>query len=323
MRLLEKESNIFFLKKVVNIIRNRNQFIKDSYRFSKFYIKLSKSEECVSYQIILLVHKLEKGMCHTNPRPFGFDKVACLLEIIENYSIDKRNDFEYMLACSAVKSWLQFSVEHNWEQKIDKNIIARIKGLPESKIKAGSMIYRNPCIISNEKIEKILLSRRSVRDFTNQQIRKNDLEFAIKAFQTAPTACNRQMCKIYCIKDNSKKEVIIKCLKGIDGFNVNSLTLFLITYDLASLDYLGERYQGLLNVGLTSMNFVNGLHLRGIGSCFLQWSNTDEDAANVRTALSLPESECIGVVIAAGYYKYETIIPCSTKKQIKNVYQEV
>ena len=323
MRLSEKASNIFFLKKTVNIIRNKNQFIKDSYRFSKNYIKLSKSEECVRYQIILLVHKLEKGMCHSNPRPFGFDKVNSLLEIIENYSIDKRKDFEYMLACSIVKAWLQFSVEHNWEQIIDNNTISRIKALPDSMIKAGSMTFRNPVNSFNAQIEQMLLSRRSVRDFIDKQIKKSDLDFAMKAFLTAPTACNRQMCKIYCVKDKSKKEEIFSCLKGIDGFNLDALTLFLVTYDLASLDYLGERYQGLLNVGLTSMNFVNGLHLRGIGSCFLQWSNTDEEDANVRAVLSLPESECIGVVIAAGYYKSETTIPCSTKKQINHVYREV
>lgn len=67
------------------------------------------------------------------------------------------------------------------------------------------------------------------------------------------------------------------------------------------------------------MNFVNGLHYRGIGSCFMQWANKHTDERFVKTELHIPECEKIAVVIGAGYYKESTIIPCSCRRDIYDI----
>lgn len=71
------------------------------------------------------------------------------------------------------------------------------------------------------------------------------------------------------------------------------------------------------------MNFINGLHARGIGSCCLQWSNKHAEDLKVRKALELQDSERIAVVIAAGYYLEETVIPCSVRKSVDDIYKEI
>lgn len=98
---------------------------------------------------------------------------------------------------------------------------------------------------------------------------------------------------------------------------------FIVTYDLAAFHYSGERQQGLLNAGLCTMNFVNGLHARGIGTCCLQWSNKHSEDILVRNKLSLEKSERIGVIIGAGYYLETSKIPCSVKRNIVDIYREV
>lgn len=71
------------------------------------------------------------------------------------------------------------------------------------------------------------------------------------------------------------------------------------------------------------MNFVNGLHAKGIGSCCLQWSNKRNEDVEVRTKLRLRESERIGIVIGAGYYLEKNVIPCSARRNINEVFRIV
>lgn len=97
----------------------------------------------------------------------------------------------------------------------------------------------------------------------------------------------------------------------------------MVTYDIAAFAYSGERNQGLFNAGLATMNFINALHARGIGPCCLQWSNKRSEDRYVRDALGLSDSERIAIVIGAGYYLQENIIPCSVRRPIKNIFTTI
>ena len=174
-----------------------------------------------------------------------------------------------------------------------------------------------------KKFEHVLLTRHSVRNFETKELKKSDIDFAIKCFQEAPTACNRQMCKVNLVKSEDVKHLLDETIIGISGFNKEAVNYFIVTYDLAAFAYSGERQQGLFNAGLCTMNFINGLHSRNIGSCCLQWSNKHTEDLKVRKALKLQDSERIAVVIAAGYYLEETVIPCSIRKNIKEIYRVI
>lgn len=73
------------------------------------------------------------------------------------------------------------------------------------------------------------------------------------------------------VSSRDKCDLISNTIYGSAGISKNSVTYFVVTYDINALDYYGERNQGYLNAGLVAMNFANALHSRGIGSCFLQW----------------------------------------------------
>ena len=275
---------------------------------------------------MLLVHSLEKGMCMPNPRPFGLDKVKELIAQLSTYPESNRNDFEYELGISILFAWSDFFESHGWQNEVVysevKDFLKNKRSNPE--ITAGSKIYKpKETVVDSEVIDGMLLSRHSVRDYQDKKIDPSDVQFALKCFVETPTACNRQMCRVYYIQNSEITDLLNHVVVGVPGFNKKTVQYFVITYDLASFAYSGERQQGLFNAGLCTMNFVHGLHAKGIGSCCLQWSNKYDQDVEVRKRLGLRDSERIGIVIGAGYYLDENIIPCSVRRKPEDVFKIV
>lgn len=318
MKLKNKLKEYDTLRRFVKRIKNYREFLSDANDFSNNYEEVAESNDDYRYRLMLYIHNLEKGMCYENPRPFGLDKIVKIIEILKKASEEQLGQFEYQLSISVLKAWNLFYKERGWS--VERSIANYIEDLIDSNVQAGSEIVCKPDL-SNTQFEEVVFSRRSVRDFVDLPIRGEDLDFAIQCFIATPTACNRQMCKLYFIKNTDYKQLLSETILGIGGFNVSNVSLFLITYDVAAFEFYGERNQGYVNVGLTAMNFVNGLQARGIGSCFMQWSNNRTDDTIIRKKLGIPDSERIGIVVGAGYYKDETIIPKSTRKPKELVYK--
>lgn len=299
-----------FLRRRIKGIKNYKEFFGDARDFNRYYLEKAEKRGDSRYRLMLLVHNIEKGLCSNDPRPFGEEKVRQIVGILRD-NPEKKDEFEYALAASSLKSWKAFHIKKGFV--LPEDLADYIDKL-EDNGGAGSELFE-----TNDK----LLGRRSVRDFEERELRSEDVDFALRYFSSAPTACNRQMCRVYRVKSAEAKELLIDRVLGISGFNTDAVTFFLITFDISAFDYSGERNQGYLNAGLTAMNFVNGLHKKGIGSCFLQWSNKRGDDKLVRSALGLKKSERIAVVIGAGYYKDNVKIPKSSRKNKGMIYKEI
>lgn len=317
--VIKKNKTIRYVGKLVNILK---AFLVDSVDFLKYYVESAERDGDYRYSIMLLVHSLEKGMCMPNPRPFGFDKVKELIKLL-NACTDKAN-FEYEVGVSALDAWKIFFEDHGWQSEKYYNDVVKFLADKNPAYVTGFKNY-SPIIGSSdgEDFERITFSRHSVRDYKNEPIRNEDLELALKAFVETPTACNRQMCRLVCIKSTNVKAELNKVIIGLPGFNKEHVNFFIVTYDLAAFAYSGERQQGLFNAGLCTMNFVNALHAKGIGSCCLQWSNKHSEDLRIRKLLGLRDSERIGVVVGAGYYLPENAIPCSARRPVSDIYREV
>lgn len=318
--MLKRNRKIRKFGKKINIALQFMQDIKD---FSRYYAESAKEHKDYRYSIMLLVHSLEKGMCFPNPRPFGADKVIELMQMLDSYPDNLKGEFEYTMGISALYSWMEFYKIHEWE---DEKAYLNVKKFLSDKtvnpeIKVGSKIY-TPIYNSNAEkaFEELFLSRHSVRDYQNKKIELADIQFALKCFVETPTACNRQMCRVIYVSNSNIKDLLNKVTIGLPGFNKNTVQYFIITYDLASFAYSGERQQGLFNAGLCAMNFMYGLHAKGIGSCCLQWSNKNDQDMEVRSNLKLRPSERIAIVIGAGYYLDENLIPCSNRRKAEDIF---
>lgn len=310
------------LRRIVKKIKIYKEYMNDASDYSKHYLEIAEKNGNTSYRIMLLIHSLEKGMCMPNSRPFGQQKAVKLKNLLEQYS--EKAAFEYKLGISTLRAWVCFFDEHEWKNDKTCEQIRSYLVDKKSEYEAGYKVYPAPKeILVEANFERVLLSRHSVRDFQDREIEKDDLNFALQCFIEAPTACNRQMCKVYQVKDKDVKNLLHKTVLGVGGFNHNTMTYFIITYDMAAFDFFGERNQGYMNAGLVAMNFVNGLHFRGVGSCFMQWANKRGEDLAVRKALGILDSEKIAIVIGAGYYTDQSVIPCSCRRTIEDVYRVV
>lgn len=321
--LLKSNKTIRKIGKRINI---GSQFKQDAKDFSQYYVEAAEERQDYRYSIMLLVHSLEKGMCFPNPRPFGSDKVKELMMMLESYTENHQNEFEYELGISVLFAWKSFYEDHKWEEENgyqEVDIFLRDK-VANPEIKAGSKKYKPVAMASGERVyEETFLSRHSVRDYQERKIDPVDVEFALKCFVETPTACNRQMCRLIYVSNPEITDLLNRVVIGVPGFNKKTVQYFIITYDLASFAYSGERQQGLFNAGLCTMNFINGLHAKGIGSCCLQWSNKYDQDVEVRNKLNMRDSERIGIVIGAGYYLEENTIPCSVRRKPEDVFRIV
>lgn len=317
----ERLKSIDSFRRIVKKIKIYKGFFHDAVDYSKYY--LESAERCGNpkYRIMLLVHSLEKGMCMKDLRPFGQQKAIQLKEILEKNGRKSGMEFEFDLGLSILSTWISFYDNNGWTKNNNVVSIERFLEGKSAVYQAGRREYRIPSLeLKNENFTEVMLCRHSIRDFADRNLNIEDIDYAVQMFLEAPTACNRQMCKVYYIKNRTIVDLLNKTVLGVGGFNKDTLNYFIITYDIAAFDIFGERNQGYLNAGLVAMNFANGLHARGIGSCFMQWANKRSEDENMRKALKLGKSERIAVVLAAGYYKEDSYIPCSVRRPTNEVY---
>lgn len=327
MKLYDMLKSNNYLRRIVKKIKIKKEYKYDVKLFSKYYNDSGIDYiNAYEYKILLLVHSLEKGMCHTKLRLFGEEKVNDLIELLTKYlKVQEDLSTTFKMGYNIIVKWISLYDENNWK---DSNVYNKaIEFISTYKfdfedINVGSVLYSKPDTKNFDNIS-FLKSRHSVRCFKKEPINDSDVEIAIEAALLTPTACNRQMCKIYYISDENKKNILEKKIMGLSGFDKDTVNYFVVTFDIAAFSFYGERNQGYLNCGLVSTNFVNELHNLNIGSCFLQWGNTTKDEENIKKVLEIPDNERIGIIIGAGYYTDKSVVPCSQRKSVSEIYKKI
>lgn len=316
--------------KKINNIRKLSDYNKDKKIFDKNYMySMPLTKEKLEYDMLFEIHKLEKGFAVIkNQRPFGYDKVKRIIRDIKEY---EKNNFEssfaYNLAYSSLNQYIKFYEEKKWTEKEEYTFVKDFMNNHRDyqELLVGAFDYKIEDFlpyIKSVDYDKFLSSRRSIRNFSSKKLKDEDIKKAVNMAIKTPTACNRQMCKIYYIKSDENKKVIEKYAQGLGLFDLTNANYFVITFDLSANYFIGERNQGWFNSGLVTMNFVNALHSLGVGSCCIQFGNSFKEEEEFKKLLNIQENERIGVIITAGYYDKISRIPYSTRKPIEEIYRE-
>lgn len=314
--------NIIFQKNLYDYEKDKKFFV-NNYMYSK-----KRTINKIEYDMLFEIHKIEKGLAViNNQRPFGSEKIKRLIEDIREYdSLCNKKSFTYNLAHSVIEEYLEFYKTNGWDDKEEyiyaKNFILKRNGMYK-KEKAGAYVLKKDYFktdISIEKYNSFLTKRKSVRNFSSKKLNEEDIKKAVECAILTPTACNRQMCKIYYINSKKNKDIIEKFAQGLGLFELENSNYFLITFDIAANYFSGERNQGWFNSGLVTINFINALHSLGIGSCCIQFGNSFKEEKEFKKLLNIPSSERVAVIITAGYYDEISKIPYSTRKPIEEVF---
>ncbi|MBO7657075.1 nitroreductase family protein [Candidatus Saccharibacteria bacterium] len=321
-----------FIKKnlpIIADIRRRiaiNNRVADEKRFFiKNWANSTQDSIKVGYRILMNVHALEKGMSNKSPRYFGVGKVKEIINCLDLYDQNGwKKDFSYELGVSILNAYMKFYESMGWTDREEYKIVKKRNADKTVDLKTGVCEIRKKNFIKDASIDfgKFLSSRHSFRDFSKDPVLTSDIKKAVDMASHTPTACNRQMVKVYYVKDIDMKKKILKYPHGLTGFNVDNANFAIITYDESSLFDAGEFMQGYFNAGLFAMNFINALHSIGIGSCFLEYNNNYREEKAMKKILDIKYSEKIVVVIALGHYPESSVIPCSTRKSLDDLYEE-
>lgn len=320
-QILKSNSRI---RKDVKRIRIYKAFFKDAVFFANNYIEGKETQERLEYRLLFLIHNIEKGMSRKGKRPFGTEKIKQIISYLNKYEAGEYNQSSsaYHMGRSVLIQWLKLWNDMGWEIKSDMQpIVSYIKEIKESQVSGVQTIYSRQ--LKYVSYEEVINGRHSIRDFAHREISEKDIESIMELVAKTPSACNRQMCKAYFIKSNEHTNFLFSIIQGIPGFDRDTISFFVVTYDTNALFSSGERNQGYFNAGLFAMSLVNGLQHKGIGSCILQWGNSIEEENMVKLRLTIPARERIATIVAAGYYPEETVIPISARKKTTEIYHVI
>ena len=152
--------------------------------------------------------------------------------------------------------------------------------------------------------EELVKTRQACRDFNDEPLEKETIEKIVDLARLAPSACNSQPWKMYCVTEGEKKQEVLKCLTdgARNGF-LKKAQAFIVVAEKKrhlkkdvetrfSLDYFVKYDVGELIAYLTL-----SAKAYGVESIVIGWVNKDKLA----DVMSFEKGESCSLVVALGY----------------------
>ena len=144
---------------------------------------------------------------------------------------------------------------------------------------------------------KAILTRRSIRKYTEEKIPMETIKGLIEAAISAPSAGNQQLWQFVVIDDKNIMNKVpdfhpqAKLIQGADK-------AILISGDL-NLE-IAKGYW-VLDCGAATQNLLLAAHAKGLGACWLGIYPRDKRVIEIRKLLNIPESVVPFSLVALGY----------------------
>lgn len=333
-QLQEKENIIDNLKEKLNNMNSHSivekskltsiekEFLYDKnfYMFNKMYGSKDNKGNGNSYNILFNAHSLEKGLSHFVLRPFGKKTIKIIISLLnkqlgfENYE----RHFSFINGINSLREYKKVYEENKWTDKPEYKEVSEFLINYEKIIeqKTGAYVMTKEELKKEYDIDykKFIKSRHSTRNYKNMPLKMEDIKKAINMAKYSASACNRQYIKVHYYPKGRMRQNVIDYSLGKGGLYLEGVNTFILTFDTNGLAGAGERNQGYFNAGLFSTNFVNALHSLGIGTCFIQFSNSVKEEEKLKELNEIPSSERIAVLLYAGYYDDKSIFCVSSRK---------
>lgn len=322
----------FFPKQEPELVAH---FIKEAFRFFKLTMKYNASintdddMEKMQYTILRENHVIEKGMSMRTPRKgFGRQKVSALLERLEKYyELYGKADAKFLLyPMSTIKGYIEYTETrgthipeiHNKFAELSRKFNAESLTSHAGVVETTNKAIQEKC---NTDFESLLLSRHSIRYFTDEEVEKSLITKALELAQRTPSACNRQGWKTHVFKGDESIR-LIQWQGGARGFEEEMRHSILVTANLkAFLSY--EVHQAYVDGGLYAMNLINAIHSLGLGCIPLSCGFYEEKLKGLKD-FDIPEYEVPIVIVAFGKLQSKFKVAVSTRKDIAltNIFHE-
>ena len=291
---------------IINKICNKFKDFFNPYKIFLTELKyVYKYKRDYRVRVLLLAHSLEKGMGVENIKAnYGVQKANQLISLLdEMIKKDDANNFAFNEGYSVLKRWLEFKKDNNEEASKVKERFENLKIKDFTLYPAGYSII-NKCDIENYTnidFSNFIKTKHSMRKGAFEPITEEEINYVINIAKYAPSACNRQPCKIYFSTSIEKNKAISTLVPGNKSFQEDVPYYTILTADRKSFS-AGESMQWYLNAGIFASYFTLALHSKNIGSCIFQFPAFYKTEKSIRKICKIDKAEVITCIIGMGKY---------------------
>ncbi len=151
-----------------------------------------------------------------------------------------------------------------------------------------------------------LISRRSVRKFTDQKVERETIKELIKAAQYAPSAHNTKPWEFFVIEEKQDLEKI-RVLQRLAAFAGNAQAVIMVCINeqkTFSREKEGWSYADIDGSSAT-MNLLYAAHAKGLGACWCGCSPMTKPIEDTKAYFNLPEHIRPFSFVVLGHYDQE------------------
>lgn len=302
------------------------EYWKDYFRYTRqsgVFHFISNSQDKALGNIIADYHVVEKGLTMSETRlGFGKQKIEKLINHCNDYikKYDK-NHPQFRQAISVLSEYVKFHEKH--KHTLDKDLVNKINTLIDAlKVNTSQQIKTTKEAYfkyANASFDKFSDSRRSVRNYSEEEITDDEIVNAVSIASKAPSSCNRQICRVHVIKEKDKVEEILNIQGGNRGFGHLANRAIVVTADLAYCHGVYERNMAYVDGGIFAMNLLNGLHFNKILACPLNCYFSRRKDKKLRKLIPVKSSEVFIVMMSCGKPKENFEIALSYRTPLDQI----
>lgn len=287
------------------------QDLRDHVEYCGFF---RNNDSEVYWRLLLLAHSLEKGLSLPEMRAdFGKEKAQSLMRFMV---MAKNHDrFEYKEAASVLEKYYEFRKANKYQVDFADEALFSEQKIPVGPINIG----KKDLLYNNKEFEKLCSIRHSVREFDDTPVSKSEVLKALEIARLAPSACNRQMIRVYFSEKRDINTDLAKIVPGNSGSEKECITYIFVAADRNAFDYY-EIDQWYVNGGLFAAYFQLALTASNLGSCIYQWPKDKKLDCIAKKLLEIPESYQIVMAIGVGHYKDDFKVLESARKDLEEYF---
>lgn len=297
------------------------------FKYSNVFIKTDSLKK-IEALVILKYHSLEKGLLHKNMKyRFGKDTVRGLIKLLNRKNvIENKEESQFFAAYTVICKYYELhqkeevDISDFYSYDIYEKFNSFLNKEEESVINHFKEAYFNE---SKKDFFDFSKSRSSVRDYTGELIDVDIIEKVIELSKRAPSVCNRQPVKVYCVSDKEKVKTALGIQGGLRGYDEKINQLLIVTSDRNYFYTIGERNQLYIDGGIFLMNLLYSLHYYNIAACPAHWGMVHSKERKIHKLLNISNSEKIISFVTIGVPKEEFRTCLSKRRENKEIVEYI
>ncbi|MFI6009056.1 nitroreductase family protein [Streptomyces sp. NPDC051243] len=314
-----------WLKKLTLLSR---EYYYDAKRFIAHSGALSPRHLATLRALVTMdTHRVEKGLAIPSPKPWFGESI--IQRVLHNTSLYARlggDEDVCKAALDAVEGYLDANSQHaaaepQWVPELTRTVAGLNEQLRPAGLLGGTKAVSRETIYKASRLDSLdfFTSRYSIRDFAADPVTEEQIAAAVTAAQHTPSVCNRQSWSVNVFPRGPHADAVLACQNGNAGFGHTASHILLITVDLRTFVYPGERNQGWVDGGMFAMSLLHAFHALGIGTCCLNWSVDSQADRRLRAVAEISSHEIVIMMLAVGQLPENLRVATSWRRPLDDV----